>query len=388
MALGDFLQKYTYGYLVQYALEHASQNVDKRQGSIAYDSAAMACFVLAEAYQIMYNLVLETYALTATGEWLEMRTQEFGITRQAATAAVKRADFTDAEGEPLAVPIGSRWSTISTTTPLIYTVTAVYTHEGATVEGAYQLTCETPGTEGQIYTGPLLPVTYIAGTPTATMSTTITPGSDTETDADLLQRYLDRINYRAFGGNIAQYREWLLAYSGVGACQVYPAWQGGGTVKVVVLDSLLEPCEPDFIAQIQNDLDPEVLGEHGTGLGYAPIDHSVTVATATEMEISVSATVYVDASGSVTQFQDAIEAAISDYFNEVRQQWGTADQYNIHHVAVYVARVTSAILSVAGVQNVTNTLLNGAANDITLTETAETSQIPSLGEVTLSAGTT
>src|SRR5699024_10215905 len=118
MALGDSLQKFTYAYLMNLALAQVPDTVDKREGSIIYDALAPACYVLAQYYMNLYQVVQNSFATTATGEWLDQRVKESGITRREATAAVKRADFQDSEGQAVAVGIGTRWSTVSSTSPI------------------------------------------------------------------------------------------------------------------------------------------------------------------------------------------------------------------------------------------------------------------------------
>ena len=52
-------------------------------------------------------------------------------------------------------------------------------------------------------------------------------------------------------------------------------------------------------------------------------------------------------------------------------------------VAVYASRIVAAILEIPDIVNVTDVLINGSPGDLTLTETAQLQQIPSLGEVTV-----
>ena len=79
MSIGQDLQKYTYAYLMRDALSRIPDTVDTREGSIIYDALAPACYELSIYYSEMRLLVLETYVLTASGEWLDMRTTEYGI---------------------------------------------------------------------------------------------------------------------------------------------------------------------------------------------------------------------------------------------------------------------------------------------------------------------
>ena len=78
---------------------------------------------------------------------------------------------------------------------------------------------------------------YIQGLTTANLIEVLIPGEDVESDQSLRQRYYDSLFGLAFGGNIADYKQKVLKMQGVGAVKVYPVWQGGGTVKLVLLDS-------------------------------------------------------------------------------------------------------------------------------------------------------
>ena len=50
-------------------------------------------------------------------------------------------------------------------------------------------------------------------------------------------------------------------------------------------------------------------------------------------------------------------------------------------VAVYIARIIAAILTIPEAVNVSNVMINGSGKDLILTETAELQQIPKLGKV-------
>ena len=173
----------------------------------------------------------DTFAITATGDALDNRAAEQGLKRYAATYAVKKAYFADSEGTPISVPMGSRFSTVSDTSPINYTVIDYfYDESGLYVPGYYQLRCEEAGTIGNQYSGTLVNITFIKGVATAEMSTLLIPSRNTETDEEFRVRYFAALNQKAFGGNIADYREKVTALSGVSAVQIYPVWNGGGTV--------------------------------------------------------------------------------------------------------------------------------------------------------------
>lgn len=384
------LQKYTYEYLLERALSQVPSTVDKREGSIIYDALAPACYVLAEFFTEAYRLSQEVDVNTASGEWLDAKVAEAGISRNGATAAVKRASFSRANGLPANVPIGTRFASISSDTPLYYTIIGTYPEDGEAIEGEYLALCESVGIEGQQYVGNIIPLDYVSDIAVATLGDIIVPGTDTETDQSLRERYLTKVNNRAFSGNIAHYKEIVREnFQGqVGGVQVYPTWNGGGTVKLSIVDSSLMPATPDFVRSVQEAIDPDaIIGYAGTGLGLAPIDHRVTVATPETFTVNVSATVSLNSGYSLDKVKEDITQAIESYFVSLRDSWDDGNDFNEYNTSVYQSQIIRAALSVDGIANITNVTINGSSNDISLEETGERQQIPVLGEVTLNAGT-
>ena len=380
--IGDYLEVYTFKYLMEQALSQVPNTVDKRQGSIIYDALAPACYRLADFYNTLRNIYKDTFAETAVGESLDLRVVEQGITRYSATFAVKKGYFASAAAAPMTIPLGSRFSTISDINPITYVVIAAYAEEGVVQPGYYQMRCEVSGIIGNEYSGTLTNITHIQGLATATMSDLINPARDKETDEELRARYFEKVNQKAFGGNISQYDQELKEISGVGDVQVYPVWNGGGTVKLSIVDSEYNQCSNEFLAIVQELIDPEnSLGVTGTGLGMAPIGHQVTVVTPSEYTANITATVVLTSSILLGQVTAPIENAIEAYFETLRRNWGVADEYNNYFLGIYTSKITAAILSVPGVANVTDVKINGSALDVILTENATTQQLPVLGTV-------
>ena len=382
-AVGAHLDAYTYQQLIDDALAMIPDTVDKRQGSIIYDTLAVSDVQLAEGYTILKGYYLDCYALTARGNYLDMRVAEAGVTRYPATAAVKLAHFADASGSPVTVPIGARFSTESDTNALIFAVTSAHETNGVPIAGSYHLTCETTGTAGNDYTGALLPVDYLAGVATANMTELLIPARDAETDDDLLVRYLDILNNPAFGGNVAQYRRWVLEMDGIGAVQIYPVADGGGTVKISIIGADYLPASATLIDTVQTALDPEE--NHGLGLGIAPIGHFVTVVTPQTISVSVDATIALQSGMTIGQVAGAVNAILNAYLLDRRKQFGAAGTDNNYTINIYRARISAEIMKVDGVENVTEVLLNGENADLMLIQSARVQQLPISGEVVLHA---
>lgn len=379
--VGAHLDVYTFEQLIADALAMASNTVDKRQGSIIYDTLAVSDVQLAEGYIQIKGYYIDCYALTAKGQYLDLRVAEAGVTRYPATPAVKRGIFADDKGDPVSIPIGTRFSTSEDTRALIYAVTAIHTVDGKTVPGSYRLTCETTGMAGNDYVGPLLPITYLTGIATANMTDLLIPARDVETDDALLARYLEIINRPAFGGNIAQYRQWVLEIPGVGAVQIYPVWQGGGTVKVSIIGADYLAASDTLIADVQTALDP--VQNHAQGLGLAPIGHFVTVAAPQAVSIDIEATVTLSPGVTKGMVEAEIQRRLSDYLLERRKLFGAASNGNFYTVNIYQAKVSAAMMEVDGVENVTHVTLCGKEEDLILPQTPQQQELPIDGAVIL-----
>lgn len=378
----DFTQE-TYQNILQAMLDRVPDTYDKRDTAPIPTALGPAAWALEGFYLSLNQVQQQAFVQTASGDSLDMLAVIGGLTRYPASAAVRLGVF-NAE-----VAIGARFSTINGENSINFIVTATDTPSDP-AEGFYyyQLTAETPGTIGNEYTGPILPITSIPGLTSAEITDILIPGDDTETDDELRQRLITALNERPFGGNIASYRSYVLGLDGVGAVQVYPTWNGGGTVKLSVLGADFLPASSELVENVQNAVDPPP--NQGLGLGMAPIGAQVTVVAPTELTVNVAATLTLASGYQIGQVQQPIEDAIEAYLLTVRQAWATNTSSTsvVYEANVYLARVTAAIVGVEGVVNATNVTLNGGTADLTLTENGTTQQVPTLGTVTLTAGGT
>lgn len=371
---------YSYEQILGRMLSAVRTDVDKRQGSIIYDALAPAAAELATMYIELDIRDRQSYLMSATGDSLDKRAADHGVTRYPASYAIRIGWMSLDNGDPMDIPIGVRFSTPNEKKGIVYTAIE------RIAPGTFALKCEEAGSIGNDYTGDLLPLSYINLLGTAYMEGTITPARDTETDTPFRERVLEVINRKSFGGNRADYREKVRAIQGVGELQIYPVWAGGGTVKLSVVDAQFNIITAEFQQKIAQEIDPE--NNSGAGLGIAPIGHKVTVVTPSELEINVSAVVSLSIGAQIEIVQEAIAEQVQLYIDEVRRSWAKADALGAYHSSVYTARVIAAILDADGVENAQDVTINGQTADIVLIQTAQTQQIPKLGRVSLNGATT
>ena len=214
-----------------------------------------------------------------------------------------------------------------------------------------ELTADDPGTTANSYIGQILPVTSNDSLSWAEITEIVAPARDEETDGHLRDRLLKADDWVAYGGNVADYLSMLSKISEVGAGQVYPVWNGPGTVKLVILNNDLMPASADLVKKVKNIIDPE--DREALGYGLAPIDHQVTVVAPSILTVNVASTVTIDSKQNADSVKAKIKEAIGNYFQLLRQSWNTFDPKTGrgYSQTVYRSKILSQIMSVEGVIN-------------------------------------
>lgn len=344
-------------------LKNVPDKYDKREGSVIYDALAPAAIELAEAYIMANTIMTETFATTASRAYLILRASEYNVTPKPATYAEVKAKFSQA------VDIGTRFNFGK----INFAVTSLINDKDHT----YKMMCETAGTAGNECEGDITPVNTISGLTSATITDVIVPGEDEEDTETFRKRYFDALKSQAFGGNGDDYRERVTAIDGVGGVKVYRCWNGGGTVKCVVLDSDLNPPSNEFVAELQTAMDPNSAGQ---GYGIAPIGHTVTVKAADKSNINISATITLSGIDMDTA-KGRITTTVSNYLKTLRQQWCTQSEKEF--LTIRASMIMVQILSVAGIADVTNIKVNSNSDRVALSSES----IPVLGTLSLTEGT-
>jgi len=346
-------------------LERISDTQDKRPSSVIFNTLATTAIEI-DNLKINTEIFKEqTYLLSATGINLDNRAADYAIERYQATAAIRIGAFTDRLGYPYELSIGDRFSSPNNLGGLIFVVT------GRLSPGQFLLTAEMTGTIGNHYEGNILPLNPQNLLGTAIIFDTQVPGQDTETDEIFRDRIIDIINNPPFGGNIADYRNKTRDINGVGDLKVIPVWEGATTVKLIIVDSEYKPVSETFVNAVKEMIDPTEYT--GQGLGTAPIWHFVTVTTPNVIDIDITANLTLS-SATIPQVYDSVVENLEKDFDSLRRSWA-----NVDNLSIFIARVSSAILSTPEVVNVTDITINGLPQDFHL----DNNDIPFLGQVTL-----
>jgi uncharacterized phage protein gp47/JayE len=216
---------------------------------------------------------------------------------------------------------------------------------------AYRLTCETEGTSPNNQTGYLTPLSdYVDRLTYSELVECLIQGENESTDDEIRETYYTYVSGGAIDGNVAQYRTWCELYDGIGNYKIFPLWNGDNTVKVSILNSSNGVASSTLVEEFQEYLDPNI---EGMGNGVAPIGSFVTVSTATELPITITADVKLRSGYSDIS---AITEAINKHLKSV----------SYSKLILAYMNIGAVILSVEGVESVSNLKVNGATNDIAL----------------------
>lgn len=344
----------TYESILKRMLSKIPSSVDKREGSIIYDALAPAAAELQLMYIELDVILVETFGDTASREYLIRRASERGIKPVDASYAVLKGVF------DIDIPINSRFSC----NDLNYIATEKIT------DGKYKLQCETIGVIGNKNFGLLIPIDYIDGLGTAELTELLIPGENEEDTESLRTRYFASFDTKAYGGNVQDYLDKTNGVSGVGATKVTPVWNGGGTVKLTIINSEFSKASDVLIETVQNIIDPT---QDATGIGIAPIGHVVTVNTVDEVQVSIITSITFDTGYSFDTKEQEIIDVIESYLYDIRKEWE-----NQTNSVVRIAQIESNILKIVGIIDITGTKINGSTSNLALTMY----QIPVMGGVT------
>ncbi len=389
--------------MMERALEH-DRKQDSREGSMLWYGQAPAAVELQNLYIALDTILRETFADTASREYLILRAAERGLSPLKATPAILQLSVTPPS---LPLEVNTRFSIGQ----LNY-----YVSEDLG-GGNYAITCETPGEAGNDHSRTVIPIEYVDGLETCTVTALLVPGEEEEETQAFRQRYFDSLATKAFGGNRTDYIQKVNAIPGVGGVKIYRAWNGGispadlkppaeaaewmaglsgvpdgvktwldkvyqageknlltvgGTVKLVIIDSTFSaPSEP-LVNTVQTAIDP--IQNAGEGVGLAPIGHVVKVEGVASEKVNLSFTLDYQDGWSWDDVQPYVTQTIQAYFKELAETW--ADQEA--SLVVRVSQIESRLLAITGIVDISSTQINGIPANYTL----PLDHIPVLGEMT------
>lgn len=366
-------EDYTYERLMEDVLNNAPEGIDTRQGSIFYDAVSGPVMKIAKLYTDLDLIVELTSIATATGDALDAKASEYGMTRHAATKAKYYITFEGATPQ-----IGERF----------YTDGQYFVLKEDTEKGIYYLEAEQAGSSGnEVYSGtPAVPVNSIEGLTAATFGMIYENGSDDEEDDDFRTRVQEKIAGPAENGNKQHYKTWCESRDGIGRARIFPLWNGPNTVKGVLIDTEGKPCSDAKVLEVQNYIDPATKGYtatvdgktyvvgDGLGEGVANLGAHFTAVAASPLEITVTFTGELASGATKDAAEQEAAEAIEEYLKEL--------VLTTVEAADIVVRVSAIGAILSGLQNLldySDLQLNGDTHNIIPGE----DDVPVVGEVSI-----
>lgn len=327
------------------------------EGSLAYNACARIAEKLEEVYgdmsELSDNLLVDTMDITH----LIAYAAERGISYRYATAPVAKGVFSQD------IEIGERF----TCNDYTYQITEKIE------DYVYKLICETEGTEANANTGALEPIDFVDDYQGGNITETLVSGTEDEDEEEFRKKLIESFQSTAFGGNKADYRNYVNGLTGVGGCKPKRRTQESPVVEITVITSDYGVPSEEFIKELQNNIDPEE--SSGEGDGMAPICHTVKVMAVEPETVNVTTTISFDEGYSVETSKSQIETVISDYLSELCKSWQSLE---FEDMIVRTSQIEARILTVEGVLDVTDTTINGEGNLI-----MQYNKIPKFGGVTI-----
>lgn len=249
---------------------------------------------------------------TAESEFMTRWADIWGLERTAAVAVNLQVAITGVNTS--VCPAGTEWQ--SADGAYIYTQDASATISGGTATIAITEKAPINGADANLAVNDIVTlISPVAGIDSnGTVTAVVTTGVDEESDEDLLERLLLRLQSPPKGGGPGDYEQWALEVSGVTRAWQISNADGLGTVALYfVMDDKVGTIIPDAgeIATVQAYLDTK-----------APVTADVTAYAPTATTLNITA--------SVTPNTASVKAAVEAEVEDLLLREGTAEGFTLY----------------------------------------------------------
>lgn len=330
--------------ILQRLISLVDPSLDTREGSVIHDMMSPASIEMETLYMVVDTMLDMMFAETSSGIYLDLKVAEVGLVRKPSVQATGTVELT---GTPnLFIPAGTQIATLGDDPT--YFNTKIDVTLDASGNGSVPVVCDIGGSFANIEAGQ---ISYVVGNlgsvVTPANATAFTGGVDEESDADLLERYYDRIQSPITSGNASNYMEWAKSVSGVGDALVQPLYNGNGTVRILLLNSDKYPADASLCTTVSNYIET-----------VRPIGASVTVLPATGVNINVSCTLTLADGTDKNTVISAFSDSLADYLKSIAFVENT----------VRYSKISNLLLDISGVIDYSNLTINGTTSNISVPE--------------------
>lgn len=342
--------------LHQSMLENVDDAIDKREGSITHDLTYPAAIEISNSYVELDTVLGLGFADTSEGIYLDYICSPFGVTRKPSIKAIGEVTLTGTPGT--IVPINTRLQTTIGESVFFVTkdeITLLNDPVKVAVEA------EEGGISGNVAPGEInaLAPGDLYGIVNVINELSLSGGVDEESDESLLKRLKYKGQNPATSGNANHYKQWALEVSGVKDAKVFPVWNGGNTVKVVLLG---EDNKAPSETIVNNTIDYISKNK--------PIGAIVTIVAVGEFPINISATLTLVNGKTIEEAKTEFSDLLSEYLSSLA----------FKDTTIRYQKIASLLIDVPSIVDFANLTVNEGTANITIKE----EEVATLGTVVFS----
>ncbi|OOM72928.1 baseplate J-like protein [Clostridium puniceum] len=333
-------------------IDNAPDNICTVEGDLFWDNTKPAASEIARTKNIaMLNILKSRFVQTAMDEDLDLIGEEDGIPRKQASNAIQLIQIM---GTPeIVIPKGSIFATVGTKDEAsIEFQTKKEVTIDSTGTATIEAQCLTTGTIGNVAIGNITVLgKSINGIQKISNIEIIQKGVEKESNDDYRYRIILKAQAPATSGNEYHYKNWALEVVGVGAVKIKSLWDknngmnGNGSVKVVIADSDRHAVTEGLITETFNHIEEE-----------RPIGATVTVVSATEKAINVTANIKLATGFTIAQVQASFIELLENSLKSVA----------FNETYISINKLGNILFNVTGVMDHLDFKINGLAANIPL----------------------
>ena len=339
----------TYENIKQRILDNINIDIDKREGSFTSNMISPLSQELAKIYIEQEDLVNMAFIRNGFFNYLDDKCWEYGIDRKIGTSAVGEVTFEGTDGTSISN------GTVIYHNDLYYVVlndADISNGKADLIVEAYEM-----GKKYNVIRNTEFALKEnIQGVTRVYAKEDFKGGTDTETDEELRDRYFDTIKKSYTSGNVAHYEQWTTEVNGVGLCKVFPLKNGNGTVEIVITDSNMLGASSELIESVKANIEEK-----------RPIGANVSVVSATEKAINITANITLASGYSVEEVKSEFTNKVTEYLKDI----------SFKSSYVSNARLGNLLLDTNGVFDYTEFKINNLSTNIALSDI----EVPKLGTI-------
>ena len=350
----DFLEDTDTDEIQERMMENLPDDISQMEGDFPYDFTMPTAIELSQLYQeVIVQALMAAFPEYAADEYLDLHGEDVGLTRKAAMPATGIVQVTADEGT--VIEAGTVFLVPATDTEdaieFESTEDVEWTEDGTldvaviAVEG---------GADGNVAAGTITvmedPIDEVSA---VTNSAPTSGGVDEEDDDDFYERiHAENESSNTYIGNDSDLRKWAMQVDGIGDCIVDPAWDGPGTVRLILVDSNGQPASAELV-QAVSDL---ILSPNDRSARLLPTGCAeLTCVAATSVTIDFTASGLVLDDTSITNVKSAFADAVKEVYTSAKED----------NVLRY-AKLYAALANIDGVVDFSSFLVNDGTTNITL----------------------